>query len=70
MSQVVVVTGGAGGIGSAVCRALGEDGHSVVVADFNGEAAAQKRWPGTSARTAARLWPWESTSATRPAWTA
>lgn len=41
MSQVVVVTGGAGGIGSAVCRALGEDGHNVVVADFN-EAAAQK----------------------------
>ena len=27
MSQVVVVTGGAGGIGSAVCRALAEDGH-------------------------------------------
>ncbi len=41
MSQVVVVTGGAGGIGSAICRALGEDGHSVVVADFN-EAAAQE----------------------------
>ena len=41
MSQVVVVTGGAGGIGSAICRALGEDGHNVVVADFN-EAAAQK----------------------------
>ncbi len=41
MSQVVVVTGGAGGIGSAICRALGEDGHNVVVADFN-EPAAQK----------------------------
>ena len=39
MSQVVVVTGGAGGIGSAICRALGEDGHNVVVADFNGEGA-------------------------------
>ncbi len=39
MSQVVVVTGGAGGIGSAICRALGEDGHSMVVADFNGEGA-------------------------------
>ena len=41
MSQVVVVTGGAGGIGSAICRALDEDGHNVVVADFN-EPAAQK----------------------------
>lgn len=41
MSQVVVVTGGAGGIGSAICRALGGDGHNVVVADFN-EAAAQE----------------------------
>ena len=39
MSQVVVVTGGAGGIGSAICRALGEDGHSIVVADFSGEGA-------------------------------
>ena len=39
MSQVVVVTGGAGGIGSAICRSLGEDGHKVVVADFNGEGA-------------------------------
>ena len=41
MSQVVVVTGGAGGIGSAICRALDEDGHNVVVADFN-EPAAQE----------------------------
>jgi len=40
MSQVVVVTGGAGGIGSAVCRGLAKDGYSVVVADFN-EAGAQ-----------------------------
>ncbi len=39
MSQVVVVTGGAGGIGSAVCRGLARDGHRVVVADFNHEGA-------------------------------
>ncbi len=39
MSQVIVVTGGAGGIGSAICRALAKDGHRVVAADFNGEGA-------------------------------
>ena len=41
MSQVIVITGGAGGIGSAVCRALAQDGHKVVVADFNEDAAQQ-----------------------------
>lgn len=39
MSQVIVVTGGAGGIGSAICRGLVEDGHRVVVADFDREGA-------------------------------
>lgn len=39
MSQVIVVTGGAGGIGSAVCRGLAQDGHQVVVADFDREGA-------------------------------
>lgn len=38
MAQVVIVTGGAGGIGSAICRALAEDGMSVVIADFVEEA--------------------------------
>ena len=39
MSQVVIVTGGAGGIGSSICRGLVADGHRVVIADFNGIAA-------------------------------
>ena len=39
MSKVVIVTGGAGGIGSAICRGLANDGHTVVVADFDREGA-------------------------------
>jgi NAD(P)-dependent dehydrogenase (short-subunit alcohol dehydrogenase family) len=39
MSQVIVVTGGAGGIGSAICRGLAQDGHKVAVADFDREGA-------------------------------
>jgi 3-oxoacyl-[acyl-carrier protein] reductase len=39
MSQVIVVTGGAGGIGSALCRGLVQDGHGVVIADFDREGA-------------------------------
>ena len=39
MSQVITVTGGAGGICSAICRALVDDGHKVVIADFDGGAA-------------------------------
>lgn len=39
MSQVIVVTGGAGGIGSAICRGLANDGHKVVIADFDREGA-------------------------------
>lgn len=39
MSQVVIVTGGAGGIGSSICRSLVDDGHKVIIADFNGGAA-------------------------------
>ena len=41
MAQVVIVTGGAGGIGSAVCRALAQDGLNVAIADFNINAAIQ-----------------------------
>jgi NAD(P)-dependent dehydrogenase (short-subunit alcohol dehydrogenase family) len=41
MAQVVIVTGGAGGIGSAVCRALAQDGLKVAIADFNTDAATQ-----------------------------
>jgi NAD(P)-dependent dehydrogenase (short-subunit alcohol dehydrogenase family) len=40
MSQIVVVTGGAGGIGAPICRALAQDGMKVVVADF-AEAAGK-----------------------------
>ena len=41
MAQAVIVTGGAGGIGSAVCRALAQDGLNVAIADFNTDAAIQ-----------------------------
>ena len=36
---VSIVTGGAGGIGSAICRRLAEEGSTVVVADLDAEAA-------------------------------
>ncbi|MEA2622839.1 MAG: meso-butanediol dehydrogenase / (S,S)-butanediol dehydrogenase / diacetyl reductase [Chloroflexota bacterium] len=37
--RVVVVTGGAGGIGAAACRAIAAEGGKVVVADLNPDAA-------------------------------
>jgi NAD(P)-dependent dehydrogenase (short-subunit alcohol dehydrogenase family) len=37
--KVAVVTGGGGGIGSAICRRLADEGAFVVVSDMNGEAA-------------------------------
>ena len=37
--RVVVVTGGAGGIGSAACSAIAAEGGKVVVADLDGDAA-------------------------------
>ncbi|NIO10459.1 MAG: SDR family NAD(P)-dependent oxidoreductase [Deltaproteobacteria bacterium] len=39
MSQVIIVTGGAGGIGSVICTGLVRDGHNVVISDFDGAAA-------------------------------
>jgi NAD(P)-dependent dehydrogenase (short-subunit alcohol dehydrogenase family) len=39
MPQAVLVTGGAGGICSAICRELGRDGHRVAVADYDGAGA-------------------------------
>jgi meso-butanediol dehydrogenase/(S,S)-butanediol dehydrogenase/diacetyl reductase len=39
--RVVVVTGGAGGIGAAGCRAIAAEGGKVVVADLDGEAASK-----------------------------
>jgi meso-butanediol dehydrogenase/(S,S)-butanediol dehydrogenase/diacetyl reductase len=37
--RVVIVTGGAGGIGSAACRAIADEGGKVVVADLDASAA-------------------------------
>ena len=39
MSEVIIVTGGAGGIGSDICSAMAADGLSVVVADYAQDAA-------------------------------
>jgi meso-butanediol dehydrogenase/(S,S)-butanediol dehydrogenase/diacetyl reductase len=38
--RVVLVTGGAGGIGAAACRAIAAEGGKVVVADLDADAAA------------------------------
>ena len=39
MDKVIIVTGGAGGIGSEVCRALAWDGLKVIIADYALDAA-------------------------------
>jgi NAD(P)-dependent dehydrogenase (short-subunit alcohol dehydrogenase family) len=39
MSKTIVVTGGAGGICSDICKGLATDGVNVVVADYAKEAA-------------------------------
>lgn len=39
MSRVAVVTGGASGMGEAICHELGTRGHSVAVLDVNDQAA-------------------------------
>ena len=39
--RVVIVTGGAGGIGAAACRAIAAEGAKLVVADLDAEAAEQ-----------------------------
>ena len=40
IGKVVIVTGGAGGIGAALCTRFAEEGATVAVFDLNGEAAA------------------------------
>lgn len=50
----VFVTGGASGIGKALCRALGESGAVVTVADVNGTAAARVAEEITAAGGSAR----------------
>src|SRR5512138_485721 len=39
--KTVLVTGGASGIGRAVAQRFAEEGHRVLVADINGEAAGE-----------------------------
>lgn len=39
--KTALVTGGSGGIGSEICRALAEDGWQVAVCYKNGRAAAE-----------------------------
>ena len=39
MDKVIIITGGAGGIGSDICRGLATDGYKVVIADYAKEAA-------------------------------
>lgn len=41
MSRVAVVTGGASGMGEAICHDLGVRGHKIAVLDINGQAAQQ-----------------------------
>ena len=59
--RVVIVTGGAGGIGAAACRAIAAEGAKVVVADLD-PAAAQRRRRRRSSRTEAPPSPSASTS--------
>src|ERR1043166_9751219 len=39
MDKVIIVTGGAGGIGSDICQGLAADGLKVVIADYAKDAA-------------------------------
>ena len=41
MKKTALVTGGSGGIGSEICRALAEDGWQVAVCYKNGRATAE-----------------------------
>ena len=54
--KVALVTGGGGGIGSAIARRLASEGAHVVVTDVNAEAAESRRH-GRSARAGTRRRP-------------
>lgn len=41
MTRVAVVTGGASGLGAAICSGLAKDGHRVAVLDLDADAAAR-----------------------------
>lgn len=43
MAKLALVTGGMGGIGTAICRALADDGHKVVTTEFK-EAIPPEKW--------------------------
>lgn len=52
-ARVALVTGGSGGIGTAVCRALSDTGHQVLVGYRSDEQAAQKTVADCSGRAEA-----------------
>ena len=43
MKRTAFVTGGASGIGLSICEHLARAGHSVVVADYNGNSVLRYR---------------------------
>jgi NAD(P)-dependent dehydrogenase (short-subunit alcohol dehydrogenase family) len=57
MKRTAVVTGGAGGIGGAIVRALSEAGHSVAILDREGELAVDLADEQAVRAVAARLGP-------------
>ena len=50
--RVVIVTGGAGGIGSAACRAIAAEGGRVLVADLDEARRRRRRRDPTAGGTA------------------
>jgi NAD(P)-dependent dehydrogenase (short-subunit alcohol dehydrogenase family) len=57
MSRTAVVTGGAGGIGGAIVRALGDAGHDVAILDRSGKFAVDLGDEAAVRAVAARLGP-------------
>ena len=65
MDKVIIITGGAGGIGSDICRGLAADGYKVVIADYAKDAA--EKTAAEIRRPRERQRPFRSTSAARRA---